>query len=511
MTRAPGRYLQRITAVHLLTLVVLLALLWVAMGSSLPTLDFWWHLKTGEVLWTARSIPRVDAFSFTAWGQPFILQSWLAEVIYHLTYLLGGFPLLIFLHAMTIVLSFGVVLWLAWEITDSLRPAALCVLVGEVLAIRFTNARPQVFSMLLFALFYLMLQRYCHRRSLHVWGLIPLMVLWVNTHGAFVLGMGLVSLITGTEVFKALFAAPGALSRRQLVHLGLVLLLLVLASLVNPEGWRVYEYVREVQTDPASQKLVMEWQSPSLRNRGDIPFFITIFLGFLTFTYSTKRDLTNLILFSCFAAFGLASLRGIIWFAIILPPILAVQLGELDVGPIRRMVDRWQSHSGSKPVAVARPMLNSILIILLVGITLLLSPWVRPDLVPSRRQFELVDSRIPREAMEFIAREGIEGRIFHPQEVGDYLIWRLYPQQHSFIDGRVHLYSEEFARDYLRILNACGWETLLAKYDIEWVLLLQDEGEGLLRQDLGNAQNWRRIYEDDQAILYSRAISDEGY
>jgi len=509
MKYAFARSLGRISPAHLWALVVLMAMLWMAMGTPLPPLDFWWHLKAGEVIWTTGSIPRVDTFSFTAWGQNFVYQNWLSEIIFYLTYLIGGFPLLIFLHAATIALSFGVVLWLSWLVTDSPRMAALCTLAGEVLSIRFTNARPQVFSMLFFAIFYFVLQRYRRCPGRATWLLVPLMGLWVNVHGAFVLGMGLVALFTGTKLVKALFAKQGALSHRQIVHLSLIFLLLILASLLNPEGWRVYTYVWDVQTDPASQKLVTEWQPPSVRNPGDMPFFAAIFLGFLTFIYSAKRDLTNLVLFCVFAALGLASLRGIIWFALILPPILTVQLKELDLVPIRRALGRWRAHGNSMPRASAHPVLNLMLIVLLAGITLLLSPWVRPVLPFPRLRSELVDPRIPREVMEFIAREGIQGHIFHPQEVGDYLIWQLYPQQHSFVDGRVHLYSEEFCGDYLRILNGCGWEELLAKYDVEWVLLPQDEGNRLLRQGLEEARDWEWIYKDNRAILYRRTSSSE--
>ena len=484
-----------------------MAILWMAMSTPLPPLDFWWHLKAGEVIWTTGSIPRVDTFSFTASGQRFVFQNWLSQVIYYLTYVAGGFPMLVLLHAATVALSFGVVLSLSWEITENPRAAALCTLAGEVLAIRFTNARPQVFSMLFFAIFYLLLERYRRCRGPAPWVLVPLMAVWANMHGAFVLGMGLVVLFTGTELLKALFAAQGAISHRRIAHLSLIFLLLILASLLNPEGWRVYSYVWDVQTDPASQKLVTEWQSPRLRDPGDVTFFAAIFLGFLAFMYSTKRDLTNLLLFSAFAALGLASLRGIIWFGLILPPVLAAQLKELDLLPVRRALARWLPLRKSEPAMSPRPVLNLVLVALLAGITVFLSPWVRPGLPFPRLRSELVDSRIPRAAIEFIAREEIEGRIFHPQEVGDYLIWRLYPQQRSFVDGRVHLYSEELCRDYLHILNGCGWEALLAKYEVQWVLLLQDEGNRLLRRSLEETAGWELAYRDDQAVLYRKALS----
>src|SRR5437016_4863826 len=62
----------------------------------IPLLDFWWHLKMGQVIATTKSIPRIDIFSFTAAGQTFVVQNWLAEVIFYWTYKLGGLPLIVF-------------------------------------------------------------------------------------------------------------------------------------------------------------------------------------------------------------------------------------------------------------------------------------------------------------------------------------------------------------------------------------------------------------------------------
>ena len=76
---------------HLWLGLPVFALLWKSFLFPLPFLDFWWHLKIGEVIATTRSIPRIDLFFFTAAGQPFIVQNWLAELLYYGTYRFGGF------------------------------------------------------------------------------------------------------------------------------------------------------------------------------------------------------------------------------------------------------------------------------------------------------------------------------------------------------------------------------------------------------------------------------------
>src|SRR5258708_22412070 len=86
----------RITMEHLWLAVPVFVLLSNSFRFPIPLTDFWWHLRMGEVIATTRSIPRVDIFSFTAGGHAFIVQNWLAELIFYWTYKLGGLPFIVF-------------------------------------------------------------------------------------------------------------------------------------------------------------------------------------------------------------------------------------------------------------------------------------------------------------------------------------------------------------------------------------------------------------------------------
>src|SRR5258708_40173713 len=79
-----------LTRRHLWLGLPVFVLLWKNFLFPLPVLDFWWHLKLGEVIAATRSIPRVDVFSFTAAEKPFIVQNWLTEVVYYGLYRAGG-------------------------------------------------------------------------------------------------------------------------------------------------------------------------------------------------------------------------------------------------------------------------------------------------------------------------------------------------------------------------------------------------------------------------------------
>src|SRR4030095_11855549 len=119
----------------------------------LPPLDFWWHLKMGEVIATTESIPRVDSFSFTAAGQPFLVQNWLGELIYFWTYRIGGFPLLVCMATAITLAGFLLMYRLCLDATRNLRVVAV---VGFLAALgNYGFLRPQTYSFLLFAASYL--------------------------------------------------------------------------------------------------------------------------------------------------------------------------------------------------------------------------------------------------------------------------------------------------------------------------------------------------------------------
>src|SRR5262245_31187729 len=178
------------------------ALLWKMFMFRLPVLDFWWHLKMGQVIATTKSIPRVDLFSFTAAGRPFIAQNWLAELIFYGTYRIGGLALLVFLNAMVALAGFALVYQLCLKATDNVRIAAFFGFLAA--AGNYTFSRPQAFSFLMFSAFSFILCQYRESRCGYIWCLPVLTLFWVNLHGAFVLGLGLILLYICTESCRRL-------------------------------------------------------------------------------------------------------------------------------------------------------------------------------------------------------------------------------------------------------------------------------------------------------------------
>lgn len=496
-----------ITLDHLWLLLPLFVMIVKGLRVPLPLLDFWWHLKMGEIIVSSRSIPNTDLFSFTAAGRPFVVQNWLAEVLYYKWYQLGGLPLLIFLNAILLGTALLPVVLLCREATPRTKVASISALLA-CLALA-CNARPQVFSLVFFAFFYWVLDGYRFQRRDHLW-LLPLsMILWVNLHGAFVIGLGLIAIFLGSESALRLFdRTPGNLPRKgHLRKLGLVFVSCIAATLLNPETYKVYAYVGVVLSDQASQKLVMEWQPPRVDTLLGIQMFFGLFsLAILGLIFACRRpNFTDLLLLLVFSIFGLTALRNTAWFAVIIAPILARYLAELDLrsplGSLGWLRFDARIKTGAKPPY----RFNFALVVIAVVILVVSSPWISPTIYDA----SLLEPETPVKAVDYIDRHELDGRIFHPQIFGDYLIWRLYPRQRSFIDGRVHLFRESFVREYQNIFCDSHWEEKLASFDIQFLLLSKAGGQTDSRTMIAKAKasgNWTVLFEDDISILLRRNI-----
>ena len=98
------------------------------------------------------------------------------------------------------------------------------------------------------------------------------------------------------------------------------------------------------------------------------------------------------------------------------------------------------------------------------------------------------------------------GRILTTDQWADYLIFRLYPSQRVFFDGRSDFYGPALGAEYRGLMNAApGWRGTLDRYRFDAALLPRDWPLGeLLVRDPG----WSKVYEDQAAVLFLRKEGD---
>jgi hypothetical protein len=93
-------------------------------------------------------------------------------------------------------------------------------------------------------------------------------------------------------------------------------------------------------------------------------------------------------------------------------------------------------------------------------------------------------------------------RILTSDQWADYLIFRLYPQQRVFFDGRSDFFGPAIGSDYRKLLGCeKSWRELLDRYQFDLALLPR---EWPLNTALEHEPGWRQVYGDPVAVLYAR-------
>ena len=118
--------------------------------------------------------------------------------------------------------------------------------------------RPQLFSLLLFAILLVVMTEADAGRRRGLWIVPPLMALWVNCHGGWIVGIGVLGFWTAVRVLDW---REGSETIRARVFLALIGLAAVAATLVNPYGWRMWAFLGE--TVRFNRGDIEEWGSIS--------------------------------------------------------------------------------------------------------------------------------------------------------------------------------------------------------------------------------------------------------
>ena len=93
-------------------------------------------------------------------------------------------------------------------------------------------------------------------------------------------------------------------------------------------------------------------------------------------------------------------------------------------------------------------------------------------------------------------------RVLTSDQWGDYLIFRFYPRQRVFFDGRSDFYGPALGADYQTLLGAArGWSEVLARYRFETALLPLDWP---LARVLELDPQWQLVDRDPVAELFLR-------
>jgi hypothetical protein len=460
--------------------------------------DYFWHLKTGQYLLDHGALPGGDIFSYTNPGRPWMLHEWLFEAVLAGTYaLLGEFGVRL------ITVSLGtaatiIVFAMANRFLGKPYAAFFLALILLVLMAPSLSPRPQLVTFLLFALYLRVLTDFKYAgKTRCLLALPPLMAVWVNFHGGYIGGLALLALFVACEWLTFLAKDHRDTAQwRRLKWLSLAAIATLLSSLVNPYFVGHWLYPFQVMGMEASRTYISEWHSPNFHRLQGQVYLVLVFAYFIVTIYRRRKaDITELAIPLFFAAMGFVAARHIPLAAIALIPFTAVALAQqplTQLMPARALqaCSAWYNRHvrHGSDLGDKEYLLNWVLL------GLILAGFLLYYAVNHASIAETAKRQMPVEATEFIIKTGIHGRMFNTYQYGGYLIYRLYPDQQVFIDGRADMYGDAFMREYGEIINGGkNWERLFDKYRIDYVLVQHDDP---LRQLLLERGDFKLVHED---------------
>lgn len=228
--------------------------------------DLWWHLKTGQIVWNTHSIPRIDLFSFTAYGHPWTAQEWLSQTGIYGAYKLGGYPgLMLWLCSTSSLLVLGAFV-LCTLYSGNCKVAFLGGVITWLFATVGLAVRPHIVGYLLLIGELLIVHLGRSRNGRWYLALPPLFALWVNCHSSFVLGLIVLAVVLFCSMLE--FQLGLLVSHRSRMRerrtLAIASGLSLVALFLNPIGPKLIWYPFDVLLKQhVGLNSVSEWQQPS--------------------------------------------------------------------------------------------------------------------------------------------------------------------------------------------------------------------------------------------------------
>jgi hypothetical protein len=434
--------------------------------------DTYWQLAVGQWILDHGGMPRVDVYSFSMPGEAWISSSWLAQVLYALSYNLAGWTGPVVVAAGAIAATFALLAHLLERRIPSTY-AVLVALAAMVLSTPHFFARPHVLAMPLMVAWAHGLMIASERREPPSLWLLPLIALWANLHGGFVFGL----VLAGAFAIDALWNAEPSQRKPLALRWAAFGLAALAACCVTPYGWESILAARKILDLGELLRLISEWAPADFSKPSPFEFTILVLIAGALYR-GVRLSPPRIALVLGLLHMALSHGRNLEIFALLLPIVVLT--------PVSQQFALQPNRQGGVTFASAA----------LLAAALGISTWT----LAANRAYAPPKTQSPAAAVEAVKAHHLQ-RVLNDRAFGGYLIWRQMP---VFIDGRAELYGEKFTMAYynaLELKDVSQFLALLKNNDIDGLLLQPGTPALGLLDHLGA---WRRVYADDVAILYAR-------
>jgi hypothetical protein len=475
----------------------------IADSAQMSDPDLWGHIRFGQAVLAEHHLITRDPYSYTAFGHQWSNHEWLTEVVMAAAYdTLGVIGLklwkLVCVTATMLLVAMGMA-----EAGAAPRVQLNLFVLAAIALVPQMEFRPQLFTFALLAAMLAILARDNYRRAAPLWLLIPLMALWANLHGGFIMGIAVLALYAATATIEDFVSGAGL---RHGLRLGALAFAAFVATMVTPYGLETWSPVLHALRNPMTRISVTDWQPLGFAlmrqwhasHAGIIYFLcgIVMIIAFVvTFALAPRGgDLPLVAIAGVMSVAAIVAVRN-------LP--LAIIACALPVArhwslPIDRRRERAQA-AGAKVEPMPERSATSPWIALAVAVLLaayagLLSPRLRND------------KPYPAGAVAFMQKHNLHGNILGDFGWGEYLIWHTAPASKVFIDGRYDtVYPYAIIDQYIGFyFDLSGAPAMLTAYPHDLVLIPPTSGAYTL---MAGRTEWKLIYRDTVSALFVRKTS----
>lgn len=487
--------------------------------SLLSDCDTGWHIRTGEWILRHHQIPKQDVFSFSMAGQPWYAWEWLTDVLYAWLNSYGGLAAVVLLSVLLLSATFTILFRLSKRRANPVIAVVVTMVAAASSAIHWL-ARPHLFTLLFVVLFYGALENVRAGRTrigrVPYLAILPVAtVIWTNLHGGFVVGIVLLGGYGAGELLKMALAADrsivGASWIRARNYFATALGCLA-ASFINPYFYHLHVHVVEYLADPYQAQHIVEFLSLNFHHPVAIFFEMLLVLGAAAaIWHASQGSYTEAVILGIWAHGALLAARNIPLYGIVAAPAVSAALDAWLKKLPELEVAAWLKTAAGKVWTVMAETaetdgLSRWHAVSAAGFLLVAALLYAPH--PPQRFVSQYDPKSYPAGAVAMLRQQPPARIFSNDEWGDYLIYKLYPRDRVFVDGRSDFYGDDFVKKYLDVMSVrYDWEKTLDGYGIDTILLSPGAP---LAGALKESSRWRVVYDDGIALVFRPAGKPAG-
>ncbi len=456
--------------------------------------DSLWHLAAGDWIREHRSIPYSDPWSFTTEGYQWLNISWAWDIAlsviherfgWHGAFAFNAFVLAIILVTVFIncILRSGNILIALFVLV-----AAGLFIVINLRPLQITNAMTAIWILLLGSIL---------RKQLRARWLIALpftMLLWVNSHGGFVVG----AIMLGAFFIQSIIDKEYLLSR-QLFVTGIAT---IIALFCNPYHISIIEAVWRPLTTTANE-FIIEWQPLSF-NIGNLLRFGGYIALFLMLPIRRKSHIlpVEYALAYFWLVMALSSTRHLPIFAIISAPITAYALH----GVLARNFPNFASSLARIPMRYNDRIPAQVMLVL----CFLFVCWVPTSMAAKMYgQTEVTVASLKPE-LDFITAHYPNTRFFIDFDVAAIAVYESRGKIPVFVDPRTETaFPPEVIKDYGRFLKGDeGWENIFDKYNMGGAMIANTTIDGVIDR-FSSRKDWETVFKGPKATIFVRKTHEK--